>query len=65
MIRMSFAVALLTAFLAAPNAFAQGNPPHYTWCLQLGTGTRNCVYESLKQCQAARHGGTQHCTRSQ
>jgi hypothetical protein len=64
MIRMSFAVAVTALLLTGSNAFAQGNPPHNAWCLQLGTGTRNCVFASQKQCEAARHGGAQHCSRN-
>lgn len=64
MIRMGFAAALFAVLLPASNALAQGNPPHNAWCLQLGTGTRNCVFASQKQCEAARHGGAQHCSRN-
>jgi hypothetical protein len=64
MIRMSFALALLASLLAAPNAFAQANPPHDAWCLQTGSGGKNCVYATLKQCQAAKHGTSQHCIRN-
>jgi Protein of unknown function (DUF3551) len=66
MLRISFAVALLTASLAAPNAFAQGNPPNVAWCLRSSeTGSMHCNYATLGQCQAARHGGADHCVRNQ
>lgn len=64
MIRMGFVAALFAVLLPASNALAQGNAPHNAWCLQLGTGTRNCVFASQKQCEAARHGGAQHCSRN-
>lgn len=64
MFRIGFAVALLASLVAVPGAFAQGNPPHNAWCLQIGTGTRNCVFATLGQCQAARHGNSGHCSRN-
>jgi hypothetical protein len=63
MIRLSFAAALLATSLAASNAVAQANPPHDAWCLLQGS-SKHCVYDTLAQCKAAKHGTTEQCTRN-
>jgi Protein of unknown function (DUF3551) len=63
MIRLSIAAALLAASMVTSNAFAQGIPPQDAWCLHTG-GSIHCIYETLAQCQAARHGTSQSCQRN-
>lgn len=63
MIRASFLVVLFTASLVASNVFAQGHPPNDRWCLQ-AEGSTHCNFQTLSQCQAARHGGSHHCVRN-
>jgi hypothetical protein len=59
MIRI-FAAGTLLAALAGSNALAQGSYMHHTFCLKTGSGTE-CAYDSMAQCQAARHNETESC----
>ena len=52
--------AFLAATLAAPSAFAQGSYVHHNFCLKTGSATE-CAYDSMAQCQAAKHANVDSC----
>jgi hypothetical protein len=52
--------AFLTATLAAPSAFAQGDYTHHKFCLRSGSA-QECAYETMAQCQASKHENTDTC----
>ena len=57
-------VTLLAATLGAPSAFAQkGDYHHHTFCLLTGPA-RECAYDSMAQCEAAKHGSTDSCVQN-
>jgi hypothetical protein len=51
---------LLAATLGSPSAFAQGSYVHHNFCLKSGSSTE-CAYDSMAQCQASKHSGTDSC----
>jgi len=59
MIRIVVAGTLLAA-LAGSSALAQGSYQHHRFCLRAGSGTE-CAFDSMSQCQAARHNDTESC----
>ena len=63
MIRMIAIGTFVAASLAGANAFAQGTYQHHAFCLQSGPN-KECAYDSMAQCQAARQGNTDQCVRN-
>jgi len=63
MIRTIALGTLLAATLAGSNAFAQGTFQHHTFCLQSGAN-KECAYDSMAQCNAAKHGNKDTCVRN-
>ncbi len=51
---------LLVATFAGSSAFAQGSYVHHTFCLKTGSA-QECAYDSMAQCEAAKHGGADSC----
>jgi len=51
---------LLAASLAGGSAFAQGDYVHHNFCLKTGSATE-CAYDSMAQCEAAKHGSADSC----
>lgn len=60
MIRTIALGTLLAASLAGSAAFAQGSYQHHTICLQTGS-SKECAYDSMAQCEAAKHGAKDTC----
>jgi hypothetical protein len=60
MVRMIAMGTLLAASLAGSSAFAQGDYQHHRFCLKAGA-TTECAYDSMAQCQQARHGSADTC----
>jgi hypothetical protein len=44
-------ISLGVALIAAPHQAAHGLPEKQPFCLQSPTGSLNCTYDSLEQCQ--------------
>ncbi len=63
MIRTIALGTLFAASLFGSNAFAQGSYQHHTICLQTGS-SRECAYDSMAQCEAAKHGNRDTCVRN-
>jgi hypothetical protein len=51
---------LLAASLAGSSAFAQSTYVHHTFCLK-SSGSTECAYDSMAQCEAARAGNSGVC----
>lgn len=60
MIRMIAIGTFVAASLAGASAFAQGTYQHHTFCLKVGSSTE-CAYDSMAQCQAAKHENSETC----
>jgi hypothetical protein len=60
MIRMIAVGTLLAASLAGSSAFAQGSYQHHSFCLLRGSSSE-CAYDSMAQCEAAKHGNADTC----
>lgn len=61
MIRTIAAATLLAASLTGSAAFAQSNTyQHHTFCLTSGPN-KECAFDSMAQCQAAKKGNTDTC----
>jgi hypothetical protein len=58
--RMIALATVLVGTLAAPSAFAQNGYVHHTFCLKTGSSTE-CAYDSMAQCEAAKHGNIDTC----
>lgn len=58
--RIIAAGTLLAACLAGGSAFAQAGYSHHTVCLINGP-TKECAFDSMQQCLAAKHGNTDNC----
>ena len=56
-------IRLIAASLAGSNAFAQSTYQHHTFCLIRGSD-KECAYDSMAQCNAAKHGNTDTCQRN-
>jgi len=63
MIRLIAAGTLIAASLAGSSAFAQGTYQHHAFCLLTGPN-KECAYDSMAQCEAAKHGNTDQCMRN-
>jgi hypothetical protein len=64
MIRLIAVGTLLAAALTGSNAFAQTSTyQHHTFCLIAGQN-KECAYDSMAQCEAAKHGNTDICERN-
>jgi hypothetical protein len=56
-------VILVAAALAASfgsSAFAQSTYVHHNFCLKTSSG-QECAYDTMAQCEAAKHGNTDFC----
>jgi hypothetical protein len=60
MIRIVAAGTFLAACLAGSGALAQGSYQHHTFCLKTGSA-QECAFDSMAQCQAAKHANTDTC----
>ena len=60
MIRMIAIGTFVAATLAGSSAFAQGSYQHHTFCLITGPN-KECAYDSMAQCEAAKHGNADQC----
>lgn len=56
--RLIAIAAVLAASFASSSAFAQYQ--HHTFCLKQ-SGSSECAYDSMAQCNAARQGGNGEC----
>lgn len=54
---------LLGTVFAGSGAFAQNSYVHHKWCLLSGPD-KECAFNTLAQCKAAKHGNTDRCTRN-
>jgi hypothetical protein len=63
MIRTIAIGTLLAASLAGSSALAQGSYQHHAFCLLTGPA-KECAYDSMAQCEAAKHGNVDQCMRN-
>jgi len=63
MIRLMATATLLAASLAGGSALAQGTYQHHAFCLLTGPN-KECAYNSMAQCEAAKHGNADQCVRN-
>jgi hypothetical protein len=56
----TIAIGTLLAAALGSSALAQGTYRHHTFCLQTGS-SKECAYDSMAQCEAAKHGNQDTC----
>ncbi len=58
--RLIMSAILLTAAFGGSSAFAQSGYVHHNFCLMAGPA-RECAYETMAQCEAAKRGNGDFC----
>ncbi len=59
--RLLMIATMFGAAMAGTNAFAQGGShTHHNFCLLTGS-SKECAYDTMAQCEAAKHGNRDSC----
>lgn len=59
--RLLMAAAFLAAVVAGSGAFAQSTYKHHNFCLQTNASSKECAYDTMAQCEAAKRENSDSC----